>query len=107
MLSSILKYCSLYLPYPALGLVISVFLTYMAILVLTNLGFIDIPRGRHQHDKPIPRGGGIAIAAAFFISVLLFAGSGQESSGIYTETVTFLKKFSIPAAIILLLGRAG
>lgn len=104
MFSSVLKYCSLYLPYPALGLVISVFLTYMAILVLGNLGFIDIPRGRHQHDKPIPRGGGIAIAAAFFISVLLFASAVQERAGVYAETVAFLKNFSIPAAIILVVG---
>ena len=72
MFTAILKGISLYLPYPALGLLISAGLTYLAIFFLPRFGFVDIPRGRHQHEKPIPRGGGIAIVTAFFLTVILF-----------------------------------
>ena len=39
-----------------------------------KLGLIDIPKDdRRSHQKPIPRSGGIAIAAGVFVATLLFA----------------------------------
>lgn len=105
MFDSILKSCTLYLPYPALALAISLGLTFVAIQVLPFLGYIDIPRGRHQHAKPVPRGGGVAIWIAFFITVALqsvmFKGS---SPGFYNDTVHFLHNFFLPAGIIFVVG---
>ena len=61
----------MYLPYPALGLLLSLFFTYLLIFILPRVGYVDIPRGRHQHEQPIPRGGGIAIGLSFFITTFL------------------------------------
>ncbi|MDO8563025.1 MAG: MraY family glycosyltransferase [Candidatus Limnocylindria bacterium] len=38
----------------------------------TRLGMVDVPGGRRRHPRPIPRPGGLAIAAAFGITILLF-----------------------------------
>ena len=105
MFEKILQSCSLYLPYPALSLVISLGFTYLCIFFLPRLGFVDIPRGRHQHEKPVPRGGGIAIGLSFFIVLLLLCVflKGYQYS-LYENAWNFLWKFFPPAAIILALG---
>ena len=94
MFSTILKSCSFYLPFPAVSVVLSTFLTYLAVFFLPRLGYIDIPRGRHQHEKPIPRGGGMAIGAAFFVTVLLFSATLQDANAVlYQDTRDFLSRF--------------
>lgn len=105
MFNTILKGISLYLPYPALGLLISAGLTYLAIFFLPRFGFVDIPRGRHQHEKPIPRGGGIAIVTAFFLTVFLFWVSLiDKDMGLYADIQLFFSKFWLPALIIFVIG---
>jgi Fuc2NAc and GlcNAc transferase len=37
---------------------------------------LDIPNERSSHDRPIPRGGGLAIVAAFFVGLLVSAACG-------------------------------
>lgn len=68
-------------------LFLTVFLSALAVtLLLTPLvgrlaarcGAIDLPDARKVHDKPIPRWGGIAIYAGFFLPVLLFLGWGGK-----------------------------
>ncbi|MBR1953403.1 MAG: undecaprenyl/decaprenyl-phosphate alpha-N-acetylglucosaminyl 1-phosphate transferase, partial [Lentisphaeria bacterium] len=105
MFTAILKGISLYLPYPALGLLISAGLTYLAIFFLPRFGFVDIPGGRHQHEKPVPRGGGIAIVTAFFLTVFLFwVGLLDKNIALYTDIQLFLSKFWLPALIIFVIG---
>lgn len=66
MITDILKACAILLPYPAMPLLVSLLLTRFAIFLLPRLGYMDIPHGRHQHEKPVPRGGGVAIWISFF-----------------------------------------
>ena len=105
MFHTILKSCASYLPFPAVGLILSTFLTYLAVFFLPRLGYIDIPRGRHQHEKPVPRGGGIAIGTAFFVTVLLLSVMLQEQSKpMYATVMEFLSRFWLPGGIILIVG---
>ena len=105
MFSAIIKGVATYLPYPALGLLISCGLTYLAVFFLPRLGFIDIPRGRHQHEKPIPRGGGIAIILAFFATVFLFSTILADRNTVwYQDAQLFLSRFWLPAALIFIVG---
>ena len=88
-----------------MGLVLALLLTRTAIFVLPRIGFIDVPHGRHQHAKPVPRGGGIAIWFSFFLTValltMMFKHNGNSH---YGETLRFLLNFLGPALIILLTG---
>ena len=97
--------CSIYLPYPALALLLSMFFTKLLIFILPRIGFVDIPRGRHQHEKPIPRGGGIGIGLSFIITTFLLTvylkGGNPENFAVAHD---FLCKFMIPGGIILLTG---
>ena len=103
MFHTILKSCALYLPFPAVGLILSTFLTHLAVFFLPRLGYIDIPRGRHQHEKPVQRGGGIAIGTAFFVTVLLLSVMLQEQSKpMYATVMEFLSRFWLPGGIILI-----
>lgn len=105
MFDTILKNCSMYLPYPALALTFSLGLTYLAITLLPLWGFVDIPRGRHQHEKTVPRGGGIAIWISFFVTVFLLSVTYRESNpALYNETMEFLRHFFLPAAILFVVG---
>ena len=48
-----------------------------------SVGAMDIPKdNRRMHKTPIPRLGGLAIFAAFVVSVLLFAQINREMRGI-------------------------
>ncbi len=66
------KYAAL-LIYPLLATFLSLIFTYFCIRLLPRLGYIDKPGGRHIHRKPIPRGGGVAVIASFFISLGCFS----------------------------------
>lgn len=95
----------MYIPYIALGLLLSLFLTYVAIIMLPHLGYIDVPHGRHQHEKPVPRGGGAAIWLSFFATAALLCISMQSTNpAYYVDIKTFLLKFLTPASIILIVG---
>ena len=105
MLETFLQGCSIYLPYPALALLLSMYFTYLLIFILPRIGFVDIPRGRHQHEKPIPRGGGIGIGLSFIITTFLLAVFLKSNNQAGFEVAyDFLRKFILPAGIILITG---
>lgn len=56
------------------GLGAALLLTPAARWLMRRLGAVDIPHGRHCHDYPTPRGGGVAIVAGIFFGYWL-AGS--------------------------------
>lgn len=96
---------TIYLLHIAAGAVLTALLTKAAIRILPRLQMIDIPRGRHQHEVAVPRGGGVAIWAAFF-AVVASLGIYTASKGlpVAAEIRTFLRIFSIPALILLVVG---
>ena len=105
MFVAILKSCVLYLLSPLAGFGISLYMTGKMIPLLERWGFIDVPRGRHQHAKPVPRGGGIAIGIAFFSALLLFAAVTRiMNAAFFCHTIEFLTYFAVPALIILSVG---
>ena len=53
--------------------VAAVLLTPMVIRLAFRTGALDAPDARKVHKKPIPRIGGLAIYAAFMISMLLLS----------------------------------
>lgn len=85
--------------FPLLAVLLSAAGTFGCIRLLPRLGFIDLPGSRRVHTHPIPRGGGLAIIAAFFICALLF-GNCQYTDGVLNS----LRVFWPPAAVILALG---
>ena len=62
-----------------------------------KVGAVDVPKdARRMHSVPIPRLGGLAIAIAFLLTVLLFAKVDEQMRGIL-----------LGAVVILVLGRSG
>ena len=59
--------------YPLAAFAVSLILTRICISVLPHLGYMDIPKGRHIHKKPVPRAGGIGFILAFWFSIMLYA----------------------------------
>ena len=94
-----------YILFPFFGLFVSHFLTRLAIRILPKFKMVDMPRGRHQHEKTVPCGGGVAIQLAFFIPLLLLTVVFQsEKFLILSEIWDFLRNFTIPAVMILIVG---
>ena len=94
------KYLNL-LIYPPAAALISAVITWWCISLLPRLGMVDIPHGRHEHARPTPRGGGIAIVIGFFVVATVFA---LESRNTYPEVLPLLVSFAFPAAVIVLTG---
>ena len=86
--------------YPPAALVISAAITWLCIRLLPRFGMVDIPHGRHDHAKPTPRGGGIAIIIAFFVVAfaLSMGGSGHP------KLFALLRGFAAPSAVIMITG---
>lgn len=59
--------------YPLVALLVSAILTRICIRLLPRLGYVDKPGGRHQHERSVPRGGGIAVILAFFFTLGSYA----------------------------------
>ncbi len=59
-----------------------------------------MPGGRHLHQEPIPRGGGIAVIFSFFISYLLFSWS----KGFSPECTKLFIQLAVPTVILVVLG---
>ena len=82
--------------FPA-AVMISAVITFWCIRLLPRLGMIDVPRGRHEHAKPTPLGGGIAIVVSFFMVGFVF---GQSSRSV----LMMLGSFALPSAVIVITG---
>ncbi len=89
--------------YTAVATFLSGLLTLGCVHVLPKLGYIDIPHGRHMHKKTTPRGGGIAIAVTFLGISWYYALRSTILHGDSTA-MDYMIRFSIPAAIILIVG---
>lgn len=105
----LLKYVFLF-PFPIIALFFSALLTKVCIFVLPRFGMIDIPHGRHQHERPVPRGGGIAIILSFFLGIgmmMLTILTGHEDfSSFHQPMAALMLNFLPPALLITALGIA-
>lgn len=75
------NYAGLFI-YPMLAIFLSLIFTYLCIRILPRLGYVDKPGGRHIHKNPVPRGGGIAVIFAFFITLALYGFGGKSSQAV-------------------------
>lgn len=92
--------------FPLTGLLLSAVLTRCAIPILKKINMIDVPHGRHEHENPVPRGGGVAIVLSFFLP-LIFACFIQWEAlplSVLENIGDFLRKFALPALIIFIVG---
>ena len=85
---------------------LSVIFTRICITVLPLFGLVDIPRGRHQHEKPVPRGGGIGFILAFAIVSFLYLGltGWLGAGGCNSFRCRLLLELGVPLFLISLLG---
>lgn len=89
--------------YPGAALLISLVMTFACIRLLPRLGFIDVPQGRHAHEKPTPCGGGLAIAFTFFLVAGVFALRSYYLDR-NAEALNQIMRFIPPACLILITG---
>ena len=90
---------SLLLIYPGAALLLTLILTKLCIRIFPRLGLLDIPRGRHIHQQPVPRGGGIAIIGAFFAVALVYSLNHGNHSGDMSVLKSLL--CLLPAATVI------
>lgn len=50
--------------------------------IAIEVGAIDVPRGRHKHDKPTPKMGGLAIFLGFLFGYMLFGTHSSQMNSI-------------------------
>lgn len=90
--------------FPLVACVVSVCLTWLSIPLLTAMGLLSPTGDRHIHIKAVPRGGGIAIIAAFFIAEGLFMLSPYHTQFKGAFTSENFGKIILPLLIILITG---
>lgn len=69
-----------YLLAAALGLLVTYAITYEMRWVAPRLGAMSLPGGRHIHDRPIPRMGGLAVFGGVMVALLLVLPIDQPVS---------------------------
>jgi len=90
--------------FPLIACGASIFFTWLAIPLLTAYGMLSPIGERHVHVKAIPRGGGIAIIAAFLLAECLFMLSPFHSLFHGALTVDKFRGLVLPLIIILCTG---
>ena len=93
--------------YPLAAFAVSLILTRICIAVLPHMGYMDMPKGRHIHKKPVPRAGGIGFILAFWFSILLYAAKlcgGEFSQLLSIPAGQFLWSMSGASLILFLTG---
>jgi len=93
--------------YPLAAFAVSLILTRLCITVLPHLGYMDMPKGRHIHKKPVPRAGGLGFIIGFWFSILLYAAKlckGDFSQLLTLPSGQFLWAMSGASLILLLTG---
>lgn len=85
------------------ALVIAVIATPVSMKLAKKWGAIAYPGGRHVHTRPIPRLGGIAMYAAFWISALVIQRWDKSYSSDVTSVIQIWGLF-IGSTIIVLVG---
>ena len=82
---------------------LSLIFTNLCVRILPLFGMLDVPHGRHQHDHPVPRGGGIGIILAWIcITVIGLYHTGGAGLG-PTEYRLFIQ-LGPPVLVIAVLG---
>ena len=84
---------------------LSMFFTRLCIEILPMFRMMDIPRGRHQHAKPVPRGGGLAIILSFAAVMLWYLIFNSTAAKGWTHD-PLLIQFGPPLLAITVLGVA-
>lgn len=82
-----------------LGFCFSVLFTFLIKKVAIKFNVLDIPRGRHQHKKPTPLLGGVAIGIVFVVSTLFFIFT-KELPGDY---ISLKRIFGILIGVVILM----
>ena len=93
--------------YPLAAFAVSMILTRICIAVLPHLGYMDIPKGRHIHKKPVPRAGGIGFIIAFWFAIMLYAAKlcGGDLTKLADQNVgQFLIALAGASVILLFTG---
>lgn len=85
--------------YPGIACILSLVLTRLCIGLLPRAGFVDMPDARRVHRKPTPRGGGIAIITAFFLTSVLYVERHASA-----QMGGFVAGFALPAFVIVVCG---
>jgi len=73
-----------------MALVIAAIATPVSMKLASRWGAIDYPGGRHVHKKPIPRLGGLAVYAAFWIAALIMQVWDQQMTGLFLGSTIIL-----------------
>jgi len=58
-------------------------LTFLVRKIALKRSIMDVPNDRSSHDIPTPRGGGLAIALVWFLSVVVFHHTGDISDELF------------------------
>lgn len=82
---------------------LSMFFTRLCIEILPFFRMMDIPRGRHQHERAVPRGGGLAIILSFSTVMLWYLIFNTPPEAEWTRN-PMLIQFAPPLIGITLLG---
>ena len=87
-----------------LGLVTAFVVTPFSMRIAKKYGAIDVPNDRRVNKKPMPRLGGIAVIAGFFVSTiyLLISMSIEGKLGLFEEDMLWLKLVGFFVGIIIL-----
>lgn len=87
-----------------LGLVTAFVVTPFSMRIAKKYGAIDIPNDRRVNKKPMPRLGGIAVIAGFFVSTiyLLISMSIEGKLVLFEEDMLWLKLVGFFVGIIIL-----
>ncbi len=80
---------SAFLAVPLTAVLVAVF-TPFAIRLAFRVGAVSTPGGRHVHQRQIPRLGGLAIAAAFLVSLAVLAALRQHVADLLASQATLL-----------------
>lgn len=82
-----------YLPF-LFAFIISTAITYMTIVGYRKLGIVDKStkkqHPKHIHSKPVPRGGGIPIFIAIFITTLIFGSFDSHMAAIFLGAIILM-----------------
>ncbi len=73
-----------------MALVVAAIATPVSMKLANKWGAIAYPGGRHVHTKPIPRLGGVAIYAAFWISALIMQVWDEQMTGLFLGSTLIL-----------------
>lgn len=84
-----------------IALIFAVVATPLSMKLGRRWGAIAYPGGRHVHKKPIPRLGGIAIYAAFWIAVVF---TRNWDTQLYTQLYTQLWGLFVGSTLIMVVG---